>query len=349
MQQSIAQAINLASKLTFYQETNQRLTEALSTALEKQNILKSDYNDQKAIVEENREKSSSDSKSLSESRRVMTDLEMTLDETKSQLSLAISKVLNIKESISKNDASNNERRNRIQNLDVSIQSSQSLIKDLEERLDQIYCSFDESDKYLDELNDTRQNITHEVNGVLSDKWIAQFWMDATNNVKGKGGFRQFCQTKIVHLINSRLEQTLENLMDGNSTNLKCRLDEKLELVEDHRGALSFSQRSSGEKKKTSLAVVFTIMDLIIENSGFQTNLLFLDEIYDSIDEHGRIVVEKWISNYTLKKKNLKTFVITHTEINASGRSQGVIRVKKDRTRGSIYRAHSHSLGHVIFT
>jgi len=180
--------------------------------------------------------------------------------------------------------------------------------------------------------------------------LLQFWKDATSQSKGKdkGAFRQFCLQRSVNLINANLSNTLETLNEGHTSNLKCRINDKL-IIEEIGNSVSFEQRSSGEQKITLLAVIFTIMDLIIRNCGFETNILFLDEILDALDQNAIYMVEKWISNFTTKKKDLLTFLITHTEIAAAGKSEGIIRTKKDRTKGCQYKAISHRSGDIPFS
>ena len=111
---------------------------------------------------------------------------------------------------------------------------------------------------------------------------------------------------------------------------------------------NFDSRSSGEKKKTQLAVLFTIMDFMSDSCDFENRLLFVDEIYDSLDAHGRRVVEKWICEYTKRNPHLLTFIVTHMEIENHGNSKGIIKVKKDRTHGSSYVANANSKSRIPF-
>jgi hypothetical protein len=181
--------------------------------------------------------------------------------------------------------------------------------------------------------------------------LNSFWEKATSPTRGRDGkggtFRQFCLQRAVRLINARLEQTLETLNEGHSSNLKCRLNDSL-VLESCNGSVTFLQRSSGEQKISKLAVIFTIMELIMENCGFETNILFLDEILNALDHNAIYMVEKWISNFTKKKPHLRTFFITHTEIAAAGKSEGTIRAEKKRVIGCSYKTTSHSRGQIPF-
>lgn len=235
--------------------------------------------------------------------------------------------------------------NTIFTLKNDIQRDIALQEDIVKRIDTLQTKQALAKSSIDLYTQTIDGNQKELDLLYKKRDDLAFWKDATS--QSKGTFRQFCLQRAVKLINERLTTTLDVLNEGHSSDLNCRLNDKL-VLEEVGSSILFEQRSSGEQKITLLAVIFTIMDLIIQNCGFETNILFLDEIFDALDQQAIYMVEKWISNYTTKKPFLRTFLITHTEIMSAGKSEGIIRAKKDRNTGSSYKAIHHKLGEIVF-
>ena len=66
----------------------------------------------------------------------------------------------------------------------------------------------------------------------------------------------------------------------------------------------------GEKKKVSLAVILALNDLLVLSGKERSNIIFFDEIADSLDDEGIKGLYELIQQITASKR---LFVITHND------------------------------------
>ncbi|MFW5794899.1 MAG: hypothetical protein ACOCV1_05405, partial [Bacillota bacterium] len=71
---------------------------------------------------------------------------------------------------------------------------------------------------------------------------------------------------------------------------------------------SYKQSSSGERKKIDLAISLAFSHLMRIRSGLNCNILFLDELAESLDEDG---IEGIYKSLLELSKDKTIFVITH--------------------------------------
>ncbi len=93
--------------------------------------------------------------------------------------------------------------------------------------------------------------------------------------------------------------------------LSCELDNELRLVETGTG-LSFYRMSEGQRKRMQLALFFATFEVAQNRSAFQPRILFLDEVFDALDQDGQIAVQRWITHYAETHENGKIFVVSHS-------------------------------------
>ena len=272
----------------------------------------------------------------------MTQEERNLKDSVSSINIVKKQLL---KNMENNDETLESLVNKVNKLENAITVDERLKLDSQDRIQSKQTMKSEISQNIQKYSDAILRLEEISADKREMKTLLDFWKDATSS--SKGTFRQFCLQRAIQLINTRLVVTLDELNDGHMSNLKCKIDANLTLQEQNN-AVSFEQRSDGEQKITLLAVIFTLMDIIIQNCGFETNILFLDEILDALDQQALYMVEKWISNFTRKKPTLRTFLITHTEIMAAGKSEGIIRAKKDRKMGCSYKAVCHKSGNINF-
>jgi DNA repair exonuclease SbcCD ATPase subunit len=201
------------------------------------------------------------------------------------------------------------------------------------------------DAELVTLNSDLENLTVETgrlkssqNVLLEKRRIQSFWMDAlvsNGKAKARGEFRRYCLKETVKKINRLLKKNLALLGEDAVHQLDCELNDELNIVVRGKGKLSFSQLSEGEKKRVQLALLFAIFTITLTQSPFKPQFLFFDEIFDSLDDTGRLLVQKWISNFGRVNPTMRTFIITHMNV-MGGQQDCTINVKKDRRNGSVY-------------
>jgi DNA repair exonuclease SbcCD ATPase subunit len=183
----------------------------------------------------------------------------------------------------------------------------------------------------------------ELHEISKKKALLDFWKNAFGYANNKGEFRKFILQQYIDIINPKFQNTLDELCDGHQHNLRCKLGNNLLITHDGN-SIPFSQRSQGEQKKTILALLLTIMDLMREKSSFVPYFLFIDEMYDSLDESSRKQIDNVISQYTNEHPELLIFVITHTEHENDG--VGVIEVNRTHNDFITYNAKSYSTGNI---
>ena len=108
-----------------------------------------------------------------------------------------------------------------------------------------------------------------------------------------------------------LNATIAHMVNEMHLNFHIRFDEKFNCVINHLGQdINPKTLSTGERKKADFIVVIALIKLL--KLRFPSlNLLFLDEIFSSIDHDGIYSILKILSG-VIKEHKLNTFVINHT-------------------------------------
>jgi ABC-type transport system involved in cytochrome c biogenesis ATPase subunit len=121
--------------------------------------------------------------------------------------------------------------------------------------------------------------------------------------------------KKVYEINEELERNIQVMGDdGDCTfqDLGCSLTASLTLQET-KNALEFNKRSDGQKKRSELALFFALLNRSKVDSTFKPTFMFMDEVYDALDEDGQRAIQNWVHDHTNLAQGEKTFIITHSE------------------------------------
>lgn len=95
-------------------------------------------------------------------------------------------------------------------------------------------------------------------------------------------FRSFLLSEVVEKMNIKLKDYSSQLFENNSDSIQLSNETaKLEIL---LGDSLYESLSGGEKKKVDLALVLAQRDIALAISGFQCNLLILDEVLENCDE-----------------------------------------------------------------
>ena len=132
--------------------------------------------------------------------------------------------------------------------------------------------------------------------------MMKFWETAFS----EQGLIKFVIRKILRYFNEKVNFYLAMLTSGQ---FSVEFDETLKESIYNRGTRVFyDAMSGGEKKKISLAVMIALNDLLFLSGKDKSNIIFFDEVADSLDEAGVRGIHELISELTDQKK---VFVITH--------------------------------------
>jgi len=137
-----------------------------------------------------------------------------------------------------------------------------------------------------------------------DYEVMRFWEKAFS----QHGIIKFIIKNILEYLNGRVNYYLSFLTNSKYTLL---FDEELkEKVTTNDQDIQYISLSGGEKRKVNLAVTMALKDLLLLTDRTQSNILFLDEIAENLDEEG---IQGLFSLLQEIKKDKLIFIITHNK------------------------------------
>jgi energy-coupling factor transporter ATP-binding protein EcfA2 len=113
------------------------------------------------------------------------------------------------------------------------------------------------------------------------------------------------------------------------------LNEEFEevLKSRYRDEFSYSSFSEGEKMKINLAVLFTWRAIAKLRNSINTNLLIMDEVFDSsLDSNG---VEEFLKLLNEMTSETNTFIISHKKDQLLDKFENVILFEKKKNFSKI--------------
>ena len=200
----------------------------------------------------------------------------------------------------------NQLTNDISKNTARICGIQKQSKDLEQEIQSITNSIQDrntQNEILDSLEDSLKNITSEI----YDKKTDFDNYELIHNLLRDDGVKTKIVKKYLPVINKQINRYLQ-LMDFY---VNFNLDEEFkETVQSpiHED-FSYTSFSEGEKMRIDLALLFTWREIAKLKNSSSTNLLIMDEVFDSsLDTYGTDEFMK-IIRYVVKDSNV--FVISH--------------------------------------
>ena len=131
--------------------------------------------------------------------------------------------------------------------------------------------------------------------------------EVVGNLLKDGGIKSQIIKKYIPVINNRINRHLTNM----EFYVNFTLDEEFnEVIKSrYRDEFSYASFSEGEKQKIDLALLFTWREVARMKSSVSTNLLILDEVFDSsLDSSG---TEELLKILKSLDSSTNTFVISH--------------------------------------
>ena len=163
--------------------------------------------------------------------------------------------------------------------------------------------FSQMNSLIQEFNERKNNKTSARSTKLSDE---QF-MTLVEMVLGDDGVKNMAIKTILPGLNTTIAQMVSEM----HLSFHIRFDDKFDCIINHLGEdVNPRTLSTGERKKADFIIVIAIIKLLKLRFP-QLNILFLDEIFSSVDADGVYSILK-ILNKVIKENNLNTFVINHT-------------------------------------
>ena len=212
--------------------------------------------------------------------------------------------------------------NGISQNNTRISGCQRQVRDLESEIQKLTTQLanrNTEDEKLKEFNQSLQNIFKE----LADKKTNIMYHDFAYSLLKDDGVKTKIIKKYLPLINQQVNRYLQ-MMDFY---INFKLDEEFsETIESpiHEN-FSYSSFSEGEKMRIDLALLFTWREVARVKNSVNTNLLIMDEVFDSsLDGMG---TEEFLKIIRFVIKDANVFVISH-KVDLHDKFNSVIRFEK---------------------
>ena len=130
-----------------------------------------------------------------------------------------------------------------------------------------------------------------------------------NEILNENGVKRIIISKIIPAFNKQVKSVLDNF----GINFKVQLDEKFNTeISELDKIIPIDTLSTGQLKKIDIAIILTFIK-IFKTKYTDLNLLFLDEVFSSIDNEGRYGIISTLKDLSTEFK-INTFVVNHSEM-----------------------------------
>ena len=188
-------------------------------------------------------------------------------------------------------------------------------KETSTELDTIQTLITEKQVELDTVLDSIQENQEKLNSLKVNQEVLSFW----KNGFGSGGIKSWVINGYLDFINERIQYYIQQLGYANvvvqfvpvvSTRGENEVD-RIELqVVNGSGGEGYLANSGGERRRIDVAVLCALQDLVRSRKGKDVNVLFLDEIFDTLDGAGIESVVYLLGNF-IQNEDDSIFVISH--------------------------------------
>ena len=237
------------------------------------------------------------SKKVEEEKTTITKLESGLQDIMQEITKVESQITQM-DAVSK----------KIQDMNISIAKINSSLEGIKKHSDDIELSTadgQDSDKLENELNDLSEKLKEqkeELNKLSTEK----DYVDVLREILSDKGARAQIIKKYLPIMNQLINKYLQSMDFFVSFTLDEEFNETVKSR--HRDTFSYNSFSEGEKMRIDLALLFTWRAIAKMKNSTNTNLLILDEIFDSsLDGQGTDDFLKILN--TLEGENV--FIISH--------------------------------------
>jgi DNA repair exonuclease SbcCD ATPase subunit len=139
------------------------------------------------------------------------------------------------------------------------------------------------------------------------KFKSDYFLNVMENILGEDGVKNLALKTILPALNTSIAQMANEM----HLHFQIKFEENFDCQITHLGEIiNPNTLSTGEKKKTDFVIIISIIKMMKLRFP-QLNLLFLDEIFSSIDADGIHSILN-ILKKVIKENNLNVFVINHT-------------------------------------
>jgi DNA repair exonuclease SbcCD ATPase subunit len=208
-------------------------------------------------------------------------------------------------------------------LNSDIITKQALIKKMTDDTDRDKIDTTELDSAKDQLKELAKSIL-EVSAKKSALSETYFYLEAAATLLKDTGIK----TKVIRQYIPIINKLVNKYLSAMDFFVSFELDESFNesIKSRHRDDFSYASFSEGEKQRIDLALLFTWRTIAKMKNSVSTNLLLLDEVFDSsLDANGTDYVMNLLDTLD---DDTHVFVITHKGDQLFDKFKSVIRVEK---------------------
>ena len=257
------------------------------------------------------------------------DIVSTKEQEISELNDGISKLLTIKESVGEkyskvlSDEAEykrlmNEASNEKLSIKIFTQQKEQVINEINSVVSE---NKETSDYKISDLESDLTSLSEKYNELQDDKLT----LGAASIMLKDGGIKTKIINQYIPIINKLINKYLSEF----DLFVEFELDEQFneKIKSRYRDEFSYSSFSEGEKQKIDLAILFTWRAVAKLRNSLNTNLLILDEIFDSsLDGNAADDLLKILQNIS---QDSNIFIISHRE-NLHDKFENVIKFIKHK-------------------
>ena len=205
---------------------------------------------------------------------------------------------------------------------LRISGSQRRIRDNESEIQRIVNNLENENTEYGKLEEFNKNLIKTTEELISKKEKTNYY-DYSYNLLKDGGVKTKIIKKYLPLINQQVNRYLQMMDFYINFTLDDEFNETIQSPIHEK--FSYSSFSEGEKMRIDLALLFTWREVAKVKNSTNTNLLIMDEVFDSsLDGFGTDEFLK-IIKYVIKDANI--FIISHKS-GMEDKFEDVIQFKK---------------------
>ena len=199
----------------------------------------------------------------------------------------------------------NSLASEMQNNNAEIKALSSMAEKCQSDIDTLMRDKEETDNLKEHIQDLQQNL-EEIDIRVKELKEENFYLDICKNLLHDTGIK----SKIIKQYLPVMNQTIQKYLGILDFYVNFHLNEQFEetIKSRYRDDFSYSSFSEGEKMRIDLALMFTWREVARLKNSTNTNLLIMDEVFDSsLDASGTDDFLKILNE--LESQNI--FVISH--------------------------------------
>ena len=199
----------------------------------------------------------------------------------------------------------NSLASEMQNNNAEIKALSSMAEKCQSDIDTLMRDKEETDNLKEHIQELQQNL-EEIDIRVKELKEENFYLDICKNLLHDTGIK----SKIIKQYLPVMNQTIQKYLGILDFYVNFHLNEQFEetIKSRYRDDFSYSSFSEGEKMRIDLALMFTWREVARLKNSTNTNLLIMDEVFDSsLDASGTDDFLKILNE--LESQNI--FVISH--------------------------------------